>query len=110
MPPDMLALRISHVVGLALALSSVLPAATYEVAEQNPKASDDAPGTVERPWKTLAQAATKAGPGDVVLIRGGLYRERVLVKTSGTKHAPIRFEAAPGEPVVVTGADRITGW
>jgi len=44
------------------------------------------------------------------VIRGGVYRERVLVKSSGTVQVPIRFEAAPGEHVVVTGADRLTGW
>lgn len=95
---------------LALALVSSVPAATYEVAQQNPQASDDAPGTADRPWKTFAKAAESAGPGDVIVIRGGVYRERVLVKTSGTAEAPIRFEAAPGEHVVVTGADRLGGW
>lgn len=106
----MLSLRSYHAASLALALGSTLPAATYEVAQQNPQSSDDALGTADRPWKTITQAAGKAGPGDVVVIRGGVYRERVLVKTSGTARAPIRFEAAPGEHVVVTGADRLTGW
>ena len=103
-------LRSYHVVGLGLVLGLGLHAATYEVAQQNPQASDDAPGTVERPWKTVAKAAETARAGDVVVIRGGVYRERVLVKASGTAQAPIRFEAAPGEHVVVTGADRLTGW
>lgn len=106
----MLLLRSYHAAGFALALGSALQAATYEVAQQNPQASDDAPGTAERLWKTIAKAAEKAGPGDVVVIRGGVYRERVLAKTSGTAQAPIRFEAAPGEHVVLTGADRLTGW
>jgi hypothetical protein len=106
----MISLRSYHATGLALALGSALQAATYEVAQQNPQASDDAPGTAERPWKTITQAAEKAGPGDVVVIRGGVYRERVLAKASGTAQAPIRFEAGPGEHVVLTGADRLTGW
>ncbi len=103
-------LRSYHVVSFGLVLGLGLHAATYEVAQQNPQASDDAPGTVERPWKTVAKAAETARAGDVVVIRGGVYRERVLVKASGTAQAPIRFEAAPGEHVVVTGADRLTGW
>jgi hypothetical protein len=106
----MISLRSNLVVGLALALGSALQAATYEVAQQNPQASDEGPGTVERPWKTIAKAAEKMGPGDVVVIRGGVYRERVVVKTSGTAQAPICFEAAPGEHVILTGADRLTGW
>src|SRR5512143_3492750 len=103
-------LRFTHVIGLTLALASALRAANYEVAQLNPQASDDAPGTPDRPWKTIAKAAEKAGPGDVVVIRGGTYRERVVVKTSGTAEAPIRFETAPSEHVVITGADRLTGW
>jgi hypothetical protein len=99
-----------HALGLALALGCSIRAANYEVAQQNPQAADDAPGTAERPWKTLAKAAEKAGPGDVLVIRGGVYRERVLQKTSGTAQAPIRFEAAPGEHVAVTGADQLSGW
>jgi parallel beta-helix repeat protein len=106
----MISLRSCHAAVLALALGSALQAATYEVALENPQASDDAPGTAERPWKTIAKAAEKASPGDVVVIRGGAYRERVLAKTSGTAQTPIRFEAAPGEHVVLTGADRLTGW
>jgi parallel beta-helix repeat protein len=106
----MISLGSYHAAGLALALGSTLQAATYEVAQQNPHASDDGPGTAARPWKTFAKAAEKAGPGDVVVIRDGVYRERVLAKTSGTAQAPIRFEAAPGEHVVLTGADRLTGW
>ena len=94
----------------SLALASVLHATTYEVAQQHPQASDDAPGTAERPWRTIAKAAEKAGPGDVVVLRGGVYRERVVLKTSGTAQAPIQFEAAPGEEVVVTGADLLSRW
>src|SRR5512139_768928 len=97
---------IAPAIGLALMLAVSLPAATYEVAQRHPQASDDAPGTGEQPWKSIAKAAEKARAGDVVMIHGGVYRERVLVKGSGTAQAPIRFKAAPGEHVVVTGADR----
>jgi hypothetical protein len=106
----MLSFRWYHVAGLALAIGSAAQGATFEVAQQNPKANDEGPGTAERPWKTIAKAAGQAGPGDVVVLRGGTYRERVLVKTSGTAEAPIRFENAPGEHVVLTGADRLIRW
>jgi hypothetical protein len=103
-------LRWLWVVGVGLAPIGSLSAADYEVAQQHPQAGDDGPGTTDRPWKTLGKAAETAGPGDVVVIRGGVYRERVTVKASGTAQAPIRFQAAPGEHVVLTGADRLTGW
>lgn len=93
-----------------LALVSSVQAARFEVAQRHPQASDDGPGTAERPWKTVTKAAASVGLGDVVVIRGGVYRERVVVKSDGTEQQPIRFEAAPGERVVLTGADRLTGW
>ncbi len=103
-------LRCHQAVGLALSLACAASAATYEVAQQHPSASDEGPGTAARPWKSLGKAAAMAQAGDRVAIRAGVYREQVVVKQSGTAQAPIRFEAAPGEHVVVTGADRLTGW
>jgi hypothetical protein len=101
-------LRFSSWLVLVSGLS--VSAATYEVAQHNPHTSNDGDGSRERPWKTIARAAKTAGPGDTVIIRDGIYRERVVVKTSGTAEAPISFEAAPGAHVVLTGADRLTGW
>jgi hypothetical protein len=93
-----------------MGLTVSLSAKTFEVAQQNPKASDNGDGSKERPWKTISQAAEKAAPGDDVIIYAGVYRETVLVKTSGMTQAPIVFEAAPGAHVVLTGADRQVGW
>lgn len=95
---------------LVLGLCSAASAATYEVAQQHAKATDDGPGTAGQPWKTLTAAARRVSPGDTVVIRGGVYRERVEVKASGTAEQPIRFVAATGEHVIVTGADLVTGW
>ncbi len=97
----------------AVILAAFMPspqAAIYEVATQDAHASNEGPGTAERPWKTIGKAAEQVGPGDIVIIHGGVYRERVVIKTAGTAQAPIRFEAAPGEHVVLTGADRLTAW
>jgi parallel beta helix pectate lyase-like protein len=85
-------------------------AATYEVAQRNPQAGDDGDGTRKRPWKTISRAAEKAGPGDTVVIRDGIYRERVAVNRSGAAEAPISFDAAPGAHAELSGADRLTGW
>ena len=84
--------------------------ARYEVSQNNPVANDDGPGTAGMPWKTISKAAETVKSGDIVIIHEGVYRERVVVKTSGTADQPVRFEAAPGERVVLTGADQITGW
>ena len=37
-------------------------------------------------------------------------RETVVLKTSGIAQKPIRFEAAPGAHVVLTGADQLERW
>jgi hypothetical protein len=60
--------------------------------------------------RTIGEAAERVQPGDTVVIHGGTYRERVVVEQSGTPENPIRFVAAQGEWVVVTGADLITHW
>src|SRR5690349_10783199 len=99
--------------GLILAsilLPSSLAGAAYFIAQRDPAASDAGPGTAERPWKTVSKAATGVGPGDTVIISDGIYRESVVLKPAGTAQAPIRFEAAPGAHVVLTGADQLKGW
>jgi len=85
-------------------------AAGYVVAQNDSRASDDGPGSSDSPWKTMAKAANVVTAGDTVVVRGGIYRESVVVKTSGTAQQPIRFTAAPGERVVLTGADRLKHW
>ena len=63
-----------------------------------------------RQFRTIGEAAQAVAPGDTVLIHTGVYREGISVGTSGTAARPIRFESAPAANVVVTGADRLTGW
>ena len=101
---------LKYTAWLAFAFTVPVPAATYEVAQLNPQASDNGDGTPERPWKTITKAAGKAGPGDTVVVRDGIYREQVVVKQNGTAQAPILFEAAAGAQVVLTGADQLAGW
>jgi hypothetical protein len=95
---------------LLMVLNFSLHATTYEVAQRDPKASDEGPGTAEQPWKTIGKAAATLGLGDTVLIRGGVYREEVVLRSSGTAEKPIRFQAAAGAYVLLTGADRLTNW
>ena len=42
--------------------------------------NDIFPGTIEQPFRTIQHAADTAEPGDTVLIRGGIYRERVFIR------------------------------
>ena len=103
-------------IGFALALLMTLhaaPVATARTLVVNPAAaaaSDENPGTESRPFNTIGAAAAQVQPGDIVQIHTGVYREAVAIAASGTAEQPIRFEAAPGAQVVVTGADRLTDW
>jgi parallel beta-helix repeat protein len=96
---------------LAVTLDSgIAIAATYHVAQGSAEASDAAPGTAQRPWRSISKAAEAMQPGDVAVIHAGVYREHVRPSLGGTASAAITYQAAPGEEVVLTGADVITGW
>ena len=73
--------------------------------------SDDNDGLSEdRPLRTISKAAQTVKPGDLVLVRGGVYVEHVHLKTPGTKEHPIVLRATPNETVVVTFGRTPTGW
>ncbi|NUQ61876.1 MAG: right-handed parallel beta-helix repeat-containing protein [Pirellulales bacterium] len=83
---------------------------TYVVARLHPAASDENPGTAEKPFKTITRAAEGLQAGDTVVIEDGLYRESVKITASGTRAHPITFQAAPMANVAITGAIQITDW
>ncbi len=47
---------------------------------------------------------------DFLVIHSGVYGKAVTIEDSGTKEKPVRFEAAPGENAVITGADAVRTW
>ena len=60
--------------------------------------------------RTIGEAVSLVEPGDTVIIHDGIYREEVVIEKSGLPDKPIKFQAAVGGNVIVTGADRITDW
>lgn len=78
---------------------------TYYVAPDG----DNANTGLERglAWKTIGHAASKVNVGDKVLVAGGTYSERVIMRATGRKDAPITFAALPGEKVQMKGADQM---
>lgn len=91
-------------------MSPAAHAAHYTVDGPNSKASDMNPGTPALPFKTISAAVAKVKPGDTVTIKGGVYREQVEIKASGTAGKPITIEAVPGETVILDEADLVVGW
>ncbi len=83
---------------------------TFFVAQGNARASDENPGSEDRPWKTLGRAARVLEPGDRVVVKRGVYREWVRPARGGVGPAQmITYEAAQGEEVVLSGADPVAG-
>lgn len=77
-------------------------AAIYYV---DPKGDDSNPGTKDRPWRTIQNAANTATAGDTVLVQTGNYDERVTLnrRRSGTAEAKITFRADPPRTVRMRG-------
>jgi hypothetical protein len=84
-------------------LTGQVVAATYVVDQAAPGAADTNPGTEEKPFKTVQQAADAAKPGDTVFVMAGNYDERVKVKTGGTEGKPVAFVAMPRRSATVGG-------
>lgn len=53
-------------------------------------------------FRTIQEAVDRAKPGDMVLVRKGIYREKVTVTADGTTDRPIRL-VAEGDSVVIDG-------
>ena len=62
----------------------VEPRRTFFVAQGHPGASDENPGSEDRPWKTIGRAACVLEPGDRVIVKQGLYREWVRPARGGS--------------------------
>jgi hypothetical protein len=76
----------------------------------SPSGSNEADGSENTPLKTLAAAALRAGPGDIVWIHKGVYRETLRPVRSGQPDAPITFAAVPEEFPVITGCEPVKEW
>jgi len=78
---------------------------TYFVANTG---SDNAPGTVDAPFKSIQVAVNNAKPGDKIFIRGGIYRENILI--AGPNKTNISLFAFNNEKAVLKGSDLLTTW
>ena len=89
-----------------LSLQTTRATATeYHVA---PSGSDQANGTAEAPFRSLAKAASLLQAGDVCTIHEGVYRETITLSCSGKPNNPIRIQAASGEHVVISATEPLT--
>jgi len=78
------------------------PGAVFHVSPTGDDADD---GSEARPFRTLGTSVGRLRPGDELVVHGGEYAERVVVKSSGTPSRKVRIRAGEGETPVVTGQD-----
>ena len=76
----------------------------------SPQGSDDNPGTIARPFKTIQKCAELVQPGSTCWLRQGTYRETVRPKISGTDTKPITFAAYNQEAVTISGTELVNDW
>ena len=86
----------------ALLLVPGLASATTRYVAVNGK--DNNPGTINKPYATLNRACQASAPGDIVLVRGGVYYQRVSLSCSGTAAARLSFRPYSGETAIIDGS------
>jgi pectate lyase len=87
--------QLSNLQGVATAASG-----GFVVDPKAPAASDENPGTADKPLKTLAKALELAKAGDTIVLRTGDYP---AVEISKTYEKPLTIRAAKGARPVMTG-------
>ncbi|PKQ64276.1 hypothetical protein BZG02_05505 [Labilibaculum filiforme] len=67
-------------------------------------------GSVENPFKRIAQAADIMKKGDFCYIHKGTYRESIHPKNSGTVTKPITFTCFENDIVIISATDEVSNW
>ena len=83
--------------GLVITLCVFVPVITAAAAAQyyvSPDGSDDAPGTREQPWQSIAKVNAALQPGDTAVFLPGKYEGTITPANSGTATAPITYRSA----------------
>lgn len=90
-----------------LPTASNRPMGTGPARFVDPSRGDDAAaGSIQAPWKTLAESIGRIKPGETLYLRGGTYYESVVIESRGTAEAPITMRAYPGELAIIDGGLR----
>ncbi len=81
------------------------PAATLYVDDNAAVGGD---GSIVQPFRTIQEAVDRAGPGTLVSVADGVYREAVTFPASGTPDNWIQVKAA-GDAAILDSADYLSG-
>ncbi|QTE39634.1 right-handed parallel beta-helix repeat-containing protein [Mucilaginibacter gossypii] len=61
-------------------------------------------GTIDAPFQTINNALSHTIPGDTVMVRGGVYSEKVVFPKSGVMDKYITLKAYRGETPIIDGS------
>lgn len=97
---------------LVCILISVVSAAKLLATDYyvSPTGDDSQTGAIDAPFRTLARAAQTLQPGDTCILRAGIYEEILRPENSGTVGQPITYRAYPGEDVLLSAMQALSGW
>ncbi|MFE3518504.1 right-handed parallel beta-helix repeat-containing protein [Streptomyces sp. NPDC059166] len=98
-------LSLAVILGAAPTLTPGEASAAASPIIVSPDGDDAAAGTLADPLRTIQKAVDRAGPGDVIAVRGGTYAlvDNITITTSGEESRPITLGAYDGERVVIDG-------
>jgi len=86
---------------LAISLPQLLAATIYYV--DGAAGNDSNSGTQSLPWKTIQKAANTMVAGDRVIVKAGIYNERVSETTGGSSGNEIIYQVNSGNTVTCKG-------
>ena len=96
---------LSALLAIASSPSRAVAERVLYVDAGHPSASAVGPGSPTTPYLTISEAlAAHPEPGITVMVRSGVYRERVVVPASGTASSPVVIRAT-GDVVVDAAED-----
>lgn len=90
-----------------LIVSNLSAQTNYYVSKDG---NDSSNGSSDHPFLTISKAASVTTAGDTVFIHAGTYEEVVAPANSGSAGQPIVFQSFPGEKVVVSAMQALSGW
>jgi Periplasmic copper-binding protein (NosD) len=81
-----------------------LPPSTAETFYVSTTGDDSAPGTFDRPWRTVQHALDTLTPGQTALVREGTYGENLRVTLDGSADKPITISSFGSEQAILRPA------
>ncbi len=67
------------------------------------RGADGNSGSEQQPWQSVQGAVKRLLPGDTLILRGGIYHEKIVIHCQGTADKPITIRSYPGELAILDG-------